>query len=110
LARFALRCGQIANGTRCRAEQRLERPMTRIAFAILAALALSLAPPALAPTKSKRAAAKQQPAPFSQIQISRAAQAHAVYAPNGEYSGADPDPFIRMMLLRDANISSHTGP
>jgi hypothetical protein len=86
--------------------------MTRTILAAVAAAAVLLAAPALAQTKkSKRAAAKSPLlAVAQQAPVPAAARPYAVYSPDGVFLGADPDPFIRMMIQREGKHWEHTGP
>jgi hypothetical protein len=85
--------------------------MTRTILAAVAAAAILLAAPALAQTKkTKRAAAKSPVAVAQQAPVPAAARPYAVYSPDGVFLGADPDPFIRMMIQREGKHWEHTGP
>jgi hypothetical protein len=86
--------------------------MTRTILAAIAAAAVLFAAPALAQTKkSKRASAKPPSATVYQLApVPAGARPYAVYSPDGVFLGADPDPFIRMMIQREGKHWEHTGP
>jgi hypothetical protein len=70
--------------------------------AVLAGAALVAAPSAeAAPRKGKKA-------PVQRV-IHAAPQSTAVFAGDGTLVGMDPDPFIRLMIMRDPKPWEHSG-
>lgn len=72
-----------------------------LATALIAAVAVA-APAEAAAKKKKRLAAMQQATTVSQ-------DSYMVRDADGEILGADPDPFIRLMIRKEGRIRDQTG-
>jgi hypothetical protein len=72
-----------------------------LATALIAAVAVA-APAEAASKKKKRVAAAQQATTVSQ-------DTYMVRAADGDVLGADPDPFIRMMIRKEGRIRDQSG-
>ena len=88
--------------------RRMVKHMTwKMLLAAAAAVALLASPASAGPAGKHHQAARAKVAYAQRV---GPMAGHAVYAPNGEYLGADPDPFIRAQLYRDAYAKDASGP